>query len=58
VEKIALCKIGYLEEGDPVEPGKLCEDLAARYSHIDVWGDCCGLWESHLDEVAKNVVKA
>lgn len=58
MEKIALCKIGHLEEGDPVELGELCGDLAGRYPHMDVWGGCCGTWNSHLDEIAKNVLTA
>ena len=56
MEKIALCKLGHLEDGDPVELGELCGDLARRYPHMDVWGGCCGTWNSHLDEIAKNVI--
>lgn len=55
MEKIALCQIGHLEEGDPVELGELCGDLARRYPHMDIWGGCCGTWSTHLDEMAKNV---
>lgn len=58
MEKIALCKIGHLEEGDPVELGELCGDLARRYPHMDIWGGCCGTWDVHLDEIAKNVLAA
>lgn len=58
MEKIALCKIGHLEEGDPVELGELCGDLARRYPHMDIWGGCCGTWDIHLDEIAKNVLAA
>ena len=58
MEKIALCKLGHLEEGDPVELGQLCGDLAKRYPHMDVWGGCCGTWSSHLDEIARNVIVA
>jgi homocysteine S-methyltransferase len=56
MEKMALCQIGHLEDGDPVELGKLCGDLARRYPHMDIWGGCCGTWDRHLDEIAKNVV--
>ena len=56
MEKIALCKIGHLEEGDPVELGELCGDLARRYPHMDIWGGCCGTWDVHLDEIAKNIL--
>ena len=55
LEKIALCQIGHLEAGDPLELGKQCGDLARRYPHMDIWGGCCGTWEKHLDEIAKNV---
>lgn len=56
MEKMALCQIGHLEDGDPVELGELCGDLARRYPHMDIWGGCCGTWNRHLDEIAKNVV--
>ena len=56
MEKIALCEIGHLEEGDPVELGALCGDLAKRYPHMDIWGGCCGTWNTHLDEIAKNLL--
>ena len=56
MEKLALCKLGHLEEGDPVELGELCGNLARRYPHMDIWGGCCGTWNSHLDEIAKNVI--
>jgi methionine synthase I (cobalamin-dependent) len=23
---------------------------------MDIWGGCCGTWEVHLDEIAKNVL--
>lgn len=55
MEKIALCKLGHLEDGDPVELGEQCGDLAKRYPHMDVWGGCCGTWSSHLDEIANNI---
>ena len=55
MEKIALCEIGHLESGDPVELGELCGDLARRYPHMDIWGGCCGTWDTHIEEIAKNV---
>ena len=55
MEKIALCKIGHLEDGDPEELGALCGDLARRYPHMDIWGGCCGTWNNHLDQIARNV---
>lgn len=55
MEKIALCKIGHLEDGDPEDLGARMGALARRYPHIDIWGGCCGTWDSHLNEIAKNV---
>ena len=54
-DKIALCKIGHLEDGDPVDLGARMGELARRYPHIDVWGGCCGTWDRHLKEIARNV---
>ena len=54
-EKIDLCQLGHLEDGDPVELGKQMGALAARYRHIDIWGGCCGTWDRHLHEIARNV---
>jgi homocysteine S-methyltransferase len=56
MEKIALCKIGHLEAGDSVELGVQCGDLARRYPHMDIWGGCCGTWDTHLDQIAKNIL--
>lgn len=47
-EKAALCRVGHLEEGDPVELGALMAGLSDRYPHLDVWGGCCGTWDTHL----------
>lgn len=58
MEKIALCQIGHLEDGDPEELGTLCGDLARRYPHMDIWGGCCGTWSNHLNEIARNVKAA
>jgi len=58
MEKIALCKLGHLEEGDPVELGHLMGELARRYPHMDIWGGCCGTGEVHLNEIAKNICAA
>lgn len=54
-DKIDLCQIGHLEEGDPVDLGQRIGDLARRYPHMDVFGGCCGTWDKHLDEIAGNV---
>lgn len=58
MDKIALCKIGHLEEGDPQELGTLMGELARRYPRIDIWGGCCGTWEKHLAQIAYHVTQA
>lgn len=58
MDKISLCQLGHLEEGDPRELGEQMGDIAKRYPHIDIWGGCCGTWETHLDAIARNVRKA
>lgn len=55
MDKLSLCKLGHLEEGDPVELGQMMGDLAGRYPHLDIWGGCCGTWETHLDQIAHRV---
>jgi homocysteine S-methyltransferase len=55
MDKISLCTLGHLEAGDPVELGELMGGLARQYPHIDMWGGCCGTWETHLDQIALNV---
>jgi len=56
MEKIALCQLGHLEEGDPVELGQLVGDVVRRYPHMDIWGGCCGTGEVHLEEMVKNIL--
>jgi len=58
MDKISLCKLGHLEDGNPVELGQQLGELAKRFPHIDVWGGCCGTWATHLDQIACNVSKA
>jgi homocysteine S-methyltransferase len=55
MDKISLCTLGHLESGDPPQLGELMGGLARQYPHIDMWGGCCGTWETHLDEIARNV---
>ena len=57
MDKVSLCKLGHLEDGNPVELGEQMGALAKRYPHIDIWGGCCGTWETHLDAIANNVAK-
>jgi homocysteine S-methyltransferase len=55
MDKISLCTLGHLESGDPAHLGELMGGLAEQYPHIDMWGGCCGTWDTHLDEIARNV---
>lgn len=55
MDKIALCKLGHLEDGDPQELGAQMGALARRYPHFDIWGGCCGTDHRHLAEIARNV---
>lgn len=54
-EKQALCTIGHLVAGDPEDLGQRMGAIARDHPHIDVWGGCCGTWDSHLDAVARNL---
>jgi homocysteine S-methyltransferase len=58
MDKIALCTLGHLEAGDPPALGQLMGSLARKYPHLDIWGGCCGTWETHLGEIARNVREA
>ena len=55
MEKMALCKLDHLEDGDPVELGGQLADLSDRYPHMDIFGGCCGTGARHLREIAKAV---
>ena len=55
MDKIALCKLGHLEDGDPVELGKQMGEVARRFPQMDIWGGCCGTDHRHLAEIARNV---
>lgn len=56
MEKIALCTLGHLEEGDPQELAAMMGGFAERFDHIDIWGGCCGTGAEHLDLMATAVV--
>lgn len=58
LDKGTLCKLGHLEEGDPIALGQQIGALATRYKHIRIWGGCCGTDAVHINEIAKNVVAA
>ena len=55
MDKVSLCKLGHIEEGDPEELGQMMGDLARRYPDIDIWGGCCGTWDKHAEYIAKNL---
>jgi S-methylmethionine-dependent homocysteine/selenocysteine methylase len=56
-DKIDLCQIGHIEDGDPADLGQRIGALSQRYPQIDVFGGCCGTWAPHLDEIARNVLQ-
>jgi S-methylmethionine-dependent homocysteine/selenocysteine methylase len=55
MDQIALCKLGHLEDGDPVELGQQMGEVARLLPRADILGGCCGTDERHLGEIAKNV---
>jgi S-methylmethionine-dependent homocysteine/selenocysteine methylase len=55
MDKMSLCKLGHLEDGDPIELGTQMGDVASRFPTVDIIGGCCGTDERHLNEIAKNV---
>lgn len=55
MDKISLCKLGHLEEGDPVELGAQMHAVQQRYPHIDIWGGCCGTCETHLEQIVSRL---
>ncbi len=56
--KQSLCQIGHLEAGDPNQLGEQMATLATRLPHVDVWGGCCGTWDSHLTAIAQRLRSA
>ena len=55
MEQVALCKLGHLEDGDPIELGQQMGEVARRFPSVDILGGCCGTDERHLAEIARNV---
>ena len=53
MEKVALCTLGHLEDGDPDELGRQMGDLARRYPHMTVWGGCCGTDHRHVEAISR-----
>lgn len=58
MDKVSLCKLGHIEEGDPEELGQMMGDLARRLPQVDIWGGCCGTWDKHFDRIAHYVAEA
>ncbi len=58
MDKVSLCTLGHIEEGDPEELGQMMGDLARRYPKIDMWGGCCGTWDKHFDRIMHYVREA
>src|SRR6056297_3054104 len=58
MDKVSLCQLGHIEEGDPEELGRMMGDLARRYPDADIWGGCCGTWDKHFDRIAYHVGEA
>ena len=58
MDKISLSTLGHMESGDPADLRRRLGELAGRYPHLDIWGGCCGAWDTHLGEIARNVVEA
>lgn len=58
MDKIALCKLDHLEEGNPEELGQQMGALARRFPQADIWGGCCGSWDKHLGHIAPAVLAA
>ncbi|CAM9961795.1 unnamed protein product [Chrysoparadoxa australica] len=58
MDKIALCCLNHLEEGDPEDLGRQMGALARRFPQADIWGGCCGSWDKHLAQIAPAVMAA
>lgn len=58
MEKIALCRHGHLEGGNPRELGHQMGDIAERFPWMDIFGGSCGTDERHLEEIGKAALRA
>lgn len=56
-DKLALCKLGHLEDGDPVELGHEMAEALKAFPRVDIVGGCCGTDERHLAEIAARVLE-
>lgn len=55
METLDLCKLGHLEDGDPEQLGGQMADLARRFTHVNVWGGCCGTDGRHIGQITRQV---
>lgn len=55
METLDLCKLGHLEDGDPVELGRQMAGLLHRFPHVHVWGGCCGTDGRHIGQITCQV---
>lgn len=55
MDKMALCKLGHLEDGDPDELAQQMRHVSERMPHMDIFGGCCGTDERHLSKIAQAV---
>lgn len=55
METLDLCKLGHLEDGDPEKLGEQMGLLARRFSHVNVWGGCCGTDGRHIGQITQRV---
>lgn len=56
-DKLALCKLGHLEDGDPPELGLEMVEALKAFPNVDIVGGCCGTDERHLDHIAVRVME-
>ena len=54
-DKLSLCSLGYLEDGDPEELGRQMGSLVRRFPHMTVWGGCCGTDSRHFGQISMRV---
>lgn len=55
LDKVAICKPSYWEEGKPAELGQQMADLGQRFPHLDIWGGSRGTSHLHLQEIARHL---
>lgn len=58
MDKIALCRVGHLEEGDPDALAADLAALATRLPGLDIFGGCCGTAGHHLEKIGRAVLDA